>query len=182
MPPPPPQLTGALRLLELKPSGCFHEMFKKFAGSTLVLPSGFLLLIVLVSCVRCVVFYNTRRKRRRETRTSQGAREKHPTPVTSAAPMPNTSTYKPVYPWTSPPQPLPGPYDPRLYPLPTIRRHSYHEPSTAVPAETNTISYTRRVSTNSMPPRQTVLHGTVTTTTTKGSPGWRRNQWVVGAG
>lgn len=83
-------------------------------------------------------------------------------------------TFKPIYPWTSPPQTLPGPYDPRLYPLPTIRRHSC-DPSVAVSEQNATILYTRRVSTNSIPSTQTTLHGTVTTST----KGWRRNQWVI---
>lgn len=82
--------------------------------------------------------------------------------------------FQPVYPWTSPPQPLPGPYDARLYPLPTIRRHSY-DPSVVVPAANSTISYTRRVSTNSIPTHTSTIHGTVTTST----KGWRRNQWVI---
>ncbi|KAF2678525.1 hypothetical protein K458DRAFT_316821 [Lentithecium fluviatile CBS 122367] len=83
-------------------------------------------------------------------------------------------TFKPIYPWTSPPQPLPGPYDPRLYPLPTIRRHSY-DPSVVAQEQDATISYERRVSTNSIPTQQAKLHGTVTTST----DGWRRNQWVI---
>lgn len=82
--------------------------------------------------------------------------------------------FKPIYPWTSPPQALPGPYDPRLYPLPTIRRHSY-DPPVVVLEQNETMSYTRRVSTNSIPNMQTTLHGTVTTST----KGWRRNQWAI---
>lgn len=81
---------------------------------------------------------------------------------------------RPIYPWTSPPQPLPGPYDPRLYPLPTIRRHSY-DPSVTEPDQDSSISYTRRVSTNDIPIHQTTLHGSVTTS----KRGWRRNQWVI---
>jgi hypothetical protein len=82
--------------------------------------------------------------------------------------------FTPSYPWLAPPQPLPGPYDPRLYPLPTIRRHSF-DPSIRAPAQDTTTSYSRRVSTNDLPLQQTVLHGSVTTST----KGWRRNQWVV---
>lgn len=83
-------------------------------------------------------------------------------------------TFEPIYPWIAPPQALPGPYDPRLYPLPTIRRHSY-DPSAPAPEQDTTISYSRRVSTNDIPSHQARLHGSVTTST----KGWRRNQWVV---
>jgi hypothetical protein len=82
--------------------------------------------------------------------------------------------FKPIYPWISPPQALPGPYDPRLYPLPTIRRHS-HDPSAQRPEQNTTVSFARRVSTNHIPTQQRTLHGSVTTSTR----GWRRSQWVV---
>jgi len=82
--------------------------------------------------------------------------------------------FKPIYPWLSPPQVLPGPYDPRLYPLPTIRRHSYG-PSAYVPEQVSTISYSRRISTTDLPSHQAILHGSVYTST----KGWRRKHWVV---
>ncbi|KAF1957812.1 hypothetical protein CC80DRAFT_34095 [Byssothecium circinans] len=81
---------------------------------------------------------------------------------------------KPIYPWISLPQPLPGPYDPRLFPPPTIRRHSY-DPSTMTQNQNETVTYVRRVSTDTIPMSTAMLRGTVTTSTN----GWRRNQWVV---
>lgn len=91
-----------------------------------------------------------------------------------------TPTFKPIYPWITPPHPLPGPYDPNHYPLPSVRRHSSVEKSSPEvnPEKANTISYTRRVSTNSIPIRHSTLHGTITTS----HQGWRRNLWVVPGG
>jgi hypothetical protein len=88
------------------------------------------------------------------------------------------STFRPVYPWIDSPGALPIPsvdsYD--LNTLPTIRRHSSVDPRQANPLETRTVSYTRRVSTNSIPARESpVIHGTITTS----RGGWRRHQWVV---
>lgn len=98
----------------------------------------------------------------------------------------------PIYPWISPPQNLPGPYDAPYYPvpLPTIKTEESlqdrnqsttikTEPhSEDVPEELSTISYTRRVSPNSMPDQESLLEGTVTVST----KGWRRTQWTVTAG
>jgi hypothetical protein len=85
-------------------------------------------------------------------------------------------TFQPIYPWISPPQPLPGPYDPRFYPLPTIQQHSY-DPShdTSHDFGSQTTPYARRVSTDNL---HATLIGTMTTTS-NGKTGWRRNQWVV---
>lgn len=169
MPPPPPPLTGVSRLSDPSSSRSFLEALKNYATSTPLLPASVLLLLVLASFVRCALLLRLRKSK--QTRSCQAPAEKGPAPV----------IFKPIYPWISPPQPLPGPYEPRLYPHPTLRRHSYPDPSPPPPPETSSISYTRRVSTNSIPTRQTVLHGTVTTAS-NGAVGWRRNQWVVEAG
>ncbi|KAI4950600.1 hypothetical protein J4E91_004485, partial [Alternaria rosae] len=80
----------------------------------------------------------------------------------------------PIYPWISPPQNLPGPYDAPYYPvpLPTIKTEESLQdrnqsttiktepPSADVPEELSTISYTRRVSPNSMPDQESLLEGT----------------------
>ena len=86
---------------------------------------------------------------------------------------------KPIYPWTTPPQVLPGPYDQPYYPLPapTIRRHST-DPEDMQPEEFRTISQFRRISSPGNPPRDTILH----TSTTASTRGWRRTQWVVTGG
>ncbi|KAI4652158.1 hypothetical protein J4E93_002355 [Alternaria ventricosa] len=98
----------------------------------------------------------------------------------------------PIYPWISPPQNLPGPYDAPYYPvpLPTIKTEESLQdrtqsttiktepPSEDVPEELSTISYTRRVSPNSIPDKESLLEGTVTVST----KGWRRTQWTVTAG
>lgn len=80
------------------------------------------------------------------------------------------------YPWIAPPQPLPGPYDARLYPLPTLRRHSY-DPTAIIRSmqEDRIVSYTRRVSAAHISKETRMVHGTVTTS----AEGWRRNQWSV---
>jgi hypothetical protein len=82
--------------------------------------------------------------------------------------------FEPMYPWTAPPQSLPGPYDPRLYPLPTIRRHTYNS-TVEDPMDIPTTNFTRRVSLNSMPSQQSTFRGTVIVS----SKGWRRNQWII---
>ena len=86
-------------------------------------------------------------------------------------------TLKSVYPWIAPPTPLPGPYDAPYYPLPSIRRHS-QDPSYVSPEETQTISYTRRISTNSLPAQEPIVRAT----TTVSNHGWRRTQWTVATG
>jgi hypothetical protein len=92
--------------------------------------------------------------------------------------------YIPVHPWIGPPTPLPGPYDAPYYPLPSISRYS-EDPSTKAspsgPEELQSVSYTRRVSTNSTnstSSQDSVLHGT----TTVSNHGWRRTQWTVSKG
>lgn len=82
--------------------------------------------------------------------------------------------YKSLYPWIGPPEPLPGPYDPRLYPLPTLRRHSYDLAAKST-TEDASISYTRRVSLNQDFNQSKTVHGMITTS----HKGWRRNQWVI---
>jgi len=155
------------------------------------LPKIFLLVLVAAAGLRFLVQCYTQRKRRTTAPCSQVPEEKGSTPC-QAAPEADLRPYHlsqsrdqvapaftPIYPWISPPQPLPGPYDPRFFPLPTIRRHSHDvspEPSPEV--ETHTASYTRRVSTNSMPVRQSTLHGAVSITNNR----TRRNQWVVTGG
>jgi len=165
MPPPlpPPPLTGVSRLSNPSSSSSFLEALKSYATSTPSLPASVLLLLVLASCVRCALLLRSRKSN--QTRSCQAPAKKSPAPV----------TFKPISP------PLPGPYEPRLYPHPTLRRHSYPDPPRPPPPETSSISYTRRVSTNGILTRQTVLHGTVTTAS-NGAVGWRRNQWVVEAG
>ncbi|KAF2252272.1 hypothetical protein BU26DRAFT_254494 [Trematosphaeria pertusa] len=176
MPPPPSLPTGQSRISNSSASNGFgYAQLSKI----------FLLVLVVATGIRLAIINFMTRKRRiatsyqqiqeKDPRACQAPREKdlRQARVPQSKDHP-ASTFKPVYPWTSPPQPLPGPYDPRLYPLPTVRRHSY-DPSVLVPEQDSTISYTRRVSTNSIPPRQAEIHGTVTTS----MKGWRRNQWVV---
>jgi hypothetical protein len=88
-------------------------------------------------------------------------------------------TEKPIYPWVSPPQALPGPYDPMYFPLPapTIRKM----PLVSSPAKRegrHSTSYTRLVPDCGTPPRAAVLYGTMTTSTN----GWRRTHWNVTGG
>lgn len=169
MPPPPSSLTGGSRLPDPSFSRSFLEALRSHTTKAPSLPTSVLLFFVLASCVRCAFLLRSRK--RKQLRSCQAPAEKPRAPV----------TFKPIYPWRSPPQPLPGPYEPRLYPHPTLRRHSYPDPSPPLPTESTSISYTRRVSTNSIPTRHTVLHGSVTTAS-NGAVGWRRNQWVVEAG
>jgi hypothetical protein len=98
----------------------------------------------------------------------------------------------PIYPWIALPQPLPGPYDAPYYPLPlpTIKSEilfqvnpisptvKVENSSDEVPEELESISYTRRVSTNSIPDKESLLEGSVTVST----KGWKRTQWTVIAG
>ncbi|KAF1971046.1 hypothetical protein BU23DRAFT_199028 [Bimuria novae-zelandiae CBS 107.79] len=143
-----------------------------------------LLAMVVVTGLRLAIIKHLSRKRRSSAPgptihapekvpiSRQGASEKHlrHAPLFGGQAEPYTT----LYPWILPPQPLPGPYDPRLYPLPTLRRHSY-DPSTNVSTERSEIAYIRRVSLNSIPTQQSTIRGTVTTS----SKGWRRNQWII---
>lgn len=147
----------------------------------------FLLVLVFATGIRLAIIKFMTRKRRRVIpyqvpslqekdvqscrKLSEEGPKQHEIPRCKDQQLP---TSRPVYPWNSPPQTLPGPYDPRFYPLPTIRRHSY-DPSVITPEETSSVFYTRRVSTNSIPAQPRMLHGTVTTS----KKGWRRNQWVI---
>ena len=88
-------------------------------------------------------------------------------------------TEKPIYPWISPPQALPGPYDPMYYPLPapSFRRKS----SGSLPANVEgrqSTSYTRLVPKSDTLLGEAVLYGTMTTSTN----GWRRTHWNVTGG
>ncbi|ORX91395.1 hypothetical protein BCR34DRAFT_283360 [Clohesyomyces aquaticus] len=178
--PPPALPTGLSRISDFTLPNAYAQ-----------LPKIFLLVLAVASCLRYAVVHCIRRKRREteahvkfeeKARTCiQTLPEKPSKPSEIAPPKDSTPlSLTSVYPWTSPPKALPGPYDPRLYPLPTIRRHSYPHPPQESTDQT-TISYTRRISTNSIPARQIILRGTVTTAKNEAS-GWRRNQWVVEGG
>jgi hypothetical protein len=174
----PPHLpTGTPRVPHLSLSSMVTTWSRPHLSLTTILLS----LVVLAACLRCAVAYCSRRKRRttgtRQTVPEKEEKETQPC-VDNSPPPPEL---RPVYPWIGPPRPLPGPYDPRLYPLPTIRRHSYPEPTQESPEELNTVAYTRRVSTNGAAIRHTTVRGAVTTTTTV-PLGWRRNHWVVEGG
>lgn len=145
-----------------------------------------LLVLVVAACIRLAVLRSTQRKniarephqylKEKENRPCQESTEKEsPSPEPGDLNGHDTSTYKCVYPWITPPYPLAGPYD---YPPPSLRRYSSVDPSSTTSAETNTINYTRRVSTNSIPVRQSTIHGAVTTS----QDGWRRNLWTVSGG
>lgn len=180
----PPQLfvpADRNRILKLS-SSCQHE----FA----VLSKFFLLALVVVIGLRLAIIRNSSRKRMISTsETIADIKEKCPIScqkgseqdlrqyASSGEQHQQTPVYKSVYPWTSPPQPLPGPYDPRLYPLPTIRRHSC-DPSVPESKDVAAPSYTRRVSLNSIPTQHSTLRGTVTIS----SKGWRRKQWTISGG
>ncbi|KAF2260162.1 hypothetical protein CC78DRAFT_38306 [Lojkania enalia] len=182
--PPPSTPTGLSRISNLTP-----------LNGSIFIPKVFLFALIVATCIRLAVLHCTRRKRKK-IEASQIIQEKarirnqvipshDPKQYQNPEPQPDhiqpPPSFRPIYPWISPPQLLPGPYDPRMYPLPTIRRHSYHSPLSESEAETNSISYTRRVSTNSIPARHSTFQGTVTTSS-NGSIGWRRNQWVVSGG
>jgi hypothetical protein len=88
-------------------------------------------------------------------------------------------TEKPIYPWILPPQTLPGPYDPMYYPLPAPSHRSKSSGSLAANVEgRHSTSYTRPVPKAGTPPGESVLYGTMTTSTN----GWRRTHWNVTAG
>lgn len=87
--------------------------------------------------------------------------------------------FKPIHPWIAPPTPLPGPYDAPYYPLPTIRPYSHDSSSESPPPEEiQTITYSRRVSTNSDSSAEPTVQGTVMIS----NHGWRRTQWTVSKG
>ncbi|KAF2438573.1 hypothetical protein P171DRAFT_163731 [Karstenula rhodostoma CBS 690.94] len=178
MPPQPPKSSDQDRILELSTT-CQHDYA--------MLSTCFLLVLVVAIGLRlAVIKYSSRKRRTPSSEAVATVTERCSFPCQEASPKhlrPNASTggqdqqtvvSKPIYPWTSPVQPLPGPYDPRLYPLPTIRRHSYH-PSVEQLKDIAVTSYTRRVSLNSLPTQQNTLRGTVTVSSNR----WRRNQWII---
>lgn len=88
-------------------------------------------------------------------------------------------TEKPIFPWMSPPQALPGPYDPMYYPLPAPSSRCTSSGSLAANVEgRHSTSYTRPVPKSSTPLGEAVLYGTMTTSTN----GWRRSHWNVTGG
>lgn len=90
-----------------------------------------------------------------------------------------SQTEKPIYPWVSPPQALPGPYDPMYYPLPAPSlRYKTVESSSAGAEGRHSTSYTRLVPKTGAPSGEAVLYGTMTTSTN----GWRRSHWNVSGG
>jgi hypothetical protein len=161
------------------------------------LPKIFMLVLVVATGIRLIVLYCTWQMRERrdsfqpipekkDATSCESDREEKKSSTSCQAPA-ETSTHNdhlrsqvesehaftPLYPWISPPQQLPGPYDSQYYPLPTIRRHSYDPSQEKSPGlQDHSRSYSRRVSTNS------VLYGKVTASS-NGTTGWRRNQWVV---
>ena len=146
------------------------------------------LVLVVVAVLRITITRYISRKKKSSTDSPIVVPEKRPVPgqrtlekepsktATLETGHQQTPGFSPSYPWTAPPQPLPGPYDPRLYPLPTLRRYSY-DPSAEGVEVKRTIEnpYTRRISMNSIPVQENTLRGTVTVS----SKGWRRNQWII---
>ena len=180
LPMPPHLPPGTSRTSNFLPSIDLPQMVTRCSSTIASLPSIVLLLVVVGAFARFLLAYQ--RKRRTICATMAEKEETLPTekpPTPEPSPESSPEAFRPVYPWIAPPQPLPGPYDPRLYPLPTIRRHSYPEPAQDESVETGRISYTRRVSAN--PTRQSTLNGVVMTGS-NGTSGWRRNQWVVEGG
>ncbi|KAF3042897.1 hypothetical protein E8E12_005134 [Didymella heteroderae] len=88
-------------------------------------------------------------------------------------------TEKPIFPWVSPPQVLPGPYDPMYYPLPAPSFRCKTSGSLAANVEgRHSASYTHHVPKSGTPLGEAVLYGTMTTSTN----GWRRSHWNVTGG
>lgn len=88
-------------------------------------------------------------------------------------------TEKPIFPWVSPPQALPGPYDPMYYPLPAPSFRCKTSGSLAANVEgRHSASYTRHIPNSGTPLGEAVLYGTMTTSTN----GWRRSHWNVAGG
>jgi hypothetical protein len=88
-------------------------------------------------------------------------------------------TEKPIFPWVSPPQALPGPYDPMYYPLPAPSFRCKTSGSLAANIEgRHSASFTRLVPKSGTPIGEAVLYGTMTTSTN----GWRRSHWNVTGG
>jgi hypothetical protein len=88
-------------------------------------------------------------------------------------------TEKPIFPWVSPPQVLPGPYDPMYYPLPAPLFRCKTSGSLAANVEgRHSVSYTLHVPKSGIPLGEAVLYGTMTSSTN----GWRRSHWNVTGG
>lgn len=169
-----------------RPTGPHHEEIWTTTNDVVQFFKVSLLVLTCVLVSRLVTIILVRRKRRTANKNQLQEKDSvfyqslHP-PPTPHQPLYQPSqrvtlhpTFEPIYPWVSPPEALPGPYDPRYYPLPTLRRHSFN-PTTPISEEKTSISYTRRISTSSIPTRKSLLSGTTTTS----SKGWRRTQWTV---
>jgi hypothetical protein len=100
---------------------------------------------------------------------------------------------KPVYPWTAPPTPLPGPYDAPYYPLPLpsirecpdnanpetpIKTEDVSEEMKSTPESTHTTSFTHHLSPDSTSDQKAMVRGTITIS----NHGWRRTHWTVSKG
>lgn len=86
---------------------------------------------------------------------------------------------KPIHPWISPPQALPGPYDPMYYPLPAPSFRPKSPPFHPANSEgRHSTSYIRHVPRANVPINKAVLYGTMTVSTN----GWRRSHWNVTGG
>ncbi|KAF1933199.1 uncharacterized protein M421DRAFT_191636 [Didymella exigua CBS 183.55] len=88
-------------------------------------------------------------------------------------------TEEPILPWVSPPQALPGPYDPMYYPLPAPSFRCKTSESLAANVEGRHSAFcTRLVPKFGTPLGEAALYGTMTTST----HGWRRSHWNVTGG
>ncbi|KAF2279974.1 uncharacterized protein EI97DRAFT_106511 [Westerdykella ornata] len=182
--PPPPSETGVTRISYFPISAIRNGRWAEL----------FLITVVITLCLSLIKYNVSKKRRKRQTDTEQfevkdifrithSGKQKelsHPhTRLLQEQPPPPPLPFTPIYPWLTPPQPLPIPHGAETFPLPTLRRHSSAQTSQHQPtSESRIVSYTRRVSTNSIPARTSVLHGTVTTS----QKGWRRRQWVVTGG
>ena len=164
-----------------------------------------LLISIIAIAIKTYVMVHTRRdtmlvsticqEKEEEPKTTLAIRQKSPPPkqqddqntrLQALQQELSQPVFKPIHPWIAPPTPLPGPYDAPYYPLPTLRRHSNDSDTTtesesSPPEEIQTISYTRRISTNSSTSTEVEeanLQGTVMLS----NHGWRRTQWTVSKG
>jgi hypothetical protein len=176
---PPQRISADQSCITKFPATCQHDYA--------ILSKWFLLVFVVVVGLRlAVVKYSSRKNWTPDSETVANVAER--CPIACQRPShkdtrQNASTvrqyhqamvFKPMYPWTAPPQSLPGPYDPRFYPPPSIRRQTYNS-AVEEPKDIPKTAYIRRVSLNSMPTQQSTLRGTVIVS----SKGWRRNQWII---
>jgi hypothetical protein len=176
----------------------------------------FLISAVVIAVISYIALSMRRRRRRRTTTMDleHSQKEKEPIPriahkrfdsTLSQPEDPNRRllaiqeelsqhSLTPIYPWTAPPTPLPGPYDAPYYPLPlpSIRAFMNDVPATTVepliksedvasdseeiPEETYITPYTRQLSPDTAPDQNPpIIRGTTTTS----NHGWRRTQWTV---